>query len=132
MEGGLAEKILAGIVIVAFVAAIGARTFYNVGTLSQVTLINRSAETIDSARLRQGDRKTTLGQIEPGDMRSVDFFAQPGTLTLTVTFRSGRTLSADDVGYVAFATPVTVFFNVTDDKVALLYVVKRNPKSRSP
>jgi hypothetical protein len=44
---------------------------------------------------------------------------------------SGRTLSADNVGYVAPAIPVTAFFNVTDDEVALQNVVKRNPSNYS-
>jgi len=131
VEGGLTEKLLIGIVLVAFVAAVGARAFYNDGRLSHVTLINRSAETIDSARLRQGDREATVGQIEPSQMRSADFIAHTGSLSLTVTFSSGRILSATDVGYIAPATSVTVFFNVTDDKVALLEMVARNPSNYS-
>jgi hypothetical protein len=130
MEDGRTRTVLIGIALVAFLAAFGANTFYGFSTHSQVTLINRSAETISSARLRQGDRETGLGRIEPGDMRSADFIARGGSLTLTVTFISGRTLSANDVGYVAPNTAVTVFFNVTDDKLALQSIVKRNPKSQ--
>jgi hypothetical protein len=129
MEMGRVEAVVIGVVIVAFIAAAGASTFYGSRAHSQVTLANRSVEAISHVQLRQGDRETTLGQIEPGDMRSADFMSRVGPLTLTVTFSSGRTLSADDVGYVAPATPVTVFFNITDDKIALVYVVNRNPSS---
>jgi hypothetical protein len=130
MEVGRIEAVLIGVILVVGLVGAGASTFYSVGSLSRITLINRSVETISGARLRQGDRETTLGQIEPGQMRSADFMPQAGSLTLAVTFNSGRTLSADDVGYVAPGTAVTVFFNVTDDKVALLDIVKRNPQSR--
>lgn len=125
MEDGRTRAVLIGVIVAAVLVAVGLRMFYGFNTLSQITLINRSAETISDARLRQGDRETTLGRIEPGDMRSADFIAREGSLTLTVTFSSGRTLSADDVGYVTPGIPMTVFFNVTDDKVALLDVVNR-------
>jgi hypothetical protein len=130
MEDGPLKTILTGIliavVIAVIVAIVGLRAFYGLSTLSQVTVVNRSVETISEARLRQADRETTLGRIEPGQMRSADFMPREGSLTLTVTFSSGRTLSAENVGYVAPGIPVTVFFNVTDDTVALLDVVKRN------
>lgn len=131
MEDGRASAVLIGIVVAAILGIFVLRTFYGVGTLSQVTLINRSVETINEARLRQGDRETTLGRIEPGDMRSADFIARERSLTLTVRFSSGRTLSAENVGYVTPGIPMTVFFNVTDDKVALLDIVNRKPGTYS-
>lgn len=131
MEDGRASAVLIGIVVAAILGIFVLRTFYGVGTLSQVTLINRSVETISEARLRQGDRETALGPIKPGHMRSADFIAREGSLTLTVTFDSGRTLSADNVGYVTPGIPMTVFFNVADDKVALLDIVNRKPGTYS-
>lgn len=125
------EGILIGVVLAIMIALAGARIFYGVGLSSQVTLINRSAETIGEARLSQGDRVTTLVQIEPGQMRSADFIAREGSLTLSVTFTSGRTLSADNVGYVTASIPVTVRFDIAGDKVALLHIIHRSPNSYS-
>jgi hypothetical protein len=128
VENGWTRSILIGAVVAIIIAITGARYFLGVGLPSQITLINRSAETVRDARLKQGDRETTLGQIEPGQMRSADFVAGEGSLTLTVTFASGRTISADNVGYTVAAIPVIVRFTVDGDKVELLDITNRNPK----
>lgn len=93
---------------------------------SQLTLINRAAETISEARLRQGGRNLAQIAVEPGQIRSTDFISRNGPLTLVVKFASGRSISADDVGYLAGGMPVIVTFQITDNKVALLTIAKPN------
>lgn len=131
MDLSRAREVLAGAIAVAILAALVASAYFGVAPRSEITLINRSVETISEARLKQGDRETVLGPVEPGRMRSADFVAREGSLTLVVTLESGRTLSAVNVGYIAPALPATVFFNVTEDKVALLYIVNRKPSNYS-
>ena len=127
MENGWTRAVLIGVAVAALLAAAGARTFFHLYLVpSQITLINRSNEPVSDARLRQRNEEIALGPIEPGHMRSADFIAREGSLTLAVTFGSGRTVSTDNVGYLAAGIPVTVIFEVSDNKVALLNVVKRN------
>lgn len=122
------RTVLIGLAIVAvFAVAIGARTYFGFRTtLSRLTLINRSQEAVSDARMRQDDRETALGAIGPGQRGSTDFIAREGSLTLVVKFSSGRTLSAENVGYLAGGLPATVFFEVTDNDVRLLSIVSRN------
>lgn len=98
---------------------------------SELTMVNRSSRTIASARIRQTGNELTLKKIEPGESRSADFVSREGPLTLAVTFNSGDSLSSQNVGYLAPGLPVTVTFDVTDDKVALRNIVRRksNPQS---
>jgi hypothetical protein len=128
MDNAWTRAALIGVVVAIFAAISLARVFYGVGLPSQVTIVNHASETIADARLRQGDRETKLASIEPGQMRSADFIAREGSLTLTVTFSSGRTVSADNVGYTVAAIPVIVRFAVDGDKVALIDITNRNPK----
>lgn len=119
------------VALIGVVALIGlgvvAKTFNGIGSPSQITLVNRSAETVAEAHLRQGDQETKLGSIEPGRMRSADFITREGSLTLTVRFGSGRTISANNVGYTVAAIPVIVYFTVDDNKVELLDITNSNP-----
>lgn len=98
---------------------------------SELTMVNRSSRTITSARMKQTGSELTLKKIEPGESRSVDFASREGPLTLAVTFNSGHSLSSQKVGYLAPGLPVTVTFDVTDDKVSLRNIVRRksNPQS---
>lgn len=126
------KTVLVGLVIVGlFVVAAYSRIFFGFpGTLSQLTLINHSAERISEALLRQSDRELALGgAIEPGQIRTTDFVSRDGRLTLVVKVSSGRSLSADDIGYLAADVPVIVTFEVTDDRVALLTLTKRREGS---
>lgn len=81
--------------------------------------------------MRQIGNEINLNAIEPGESRSASFFSREGALTLAVTFDSGDTLSAQNVGYLAPGLPVIVTFDVTDDKVALRNIVRRklNPQA---
>ena len=92
---------------------------------SQLTVINNSAETVSEVRMRQGDRETPLGAIDPGQSQSTDFFSREGSLTIVATFGSGRTVMADRVGYLAAGIPVIVIFDVRDDEVTLVSIQSR-------
>ncbi len=119
------RTVLVGLVIVGlFAIATYSRVF--VAVSSQLTLINRSAETVSEAQLKQGDRELALGAVEPRQIRTTDFVSRDGWLTLVVKFSSGRSVSADNVVYLAVDVPVIVVFEVTDNKVALLTVTKRS------
>lgn len=121
------QTALAGLVVVSLVAVADySRILYGIPAgVSQLTLINGSAETIDEATLRQGDSELAFGAVATGHNRSTDFFSHQGPVTLVVKFNSGRTMSADSVGYLPAGIPVVVTFEVTDNEVALLTVVKR-------
>ena len=121
------------LVLVAFVAAAAFAAYSKIffGVPSQFTLINHAAETVSEARLMQGDHELAVVAVEHGRIRTTDFIAREGSLTLRVKFNSGRSLSADSVGYVAAGMPVVVVFEVNDDKVALLTVTQLNPNSAS-
>ena len=123
------RTVLVGLGFVGFVALLAySRVFFGFSEgVSQFTLINASVETVSEAQLKQGDRELALGggTIEPGQTRTTDFVSHYGSLTLVVKFASGRSMSADNVGYVAAGAPVIVTFEVTDNRVALLTIAKR-------
>lgn len=127
------KTILTGVVLVAFlvVGTFAGTYFTNRQLPSELTIVNRTSRTITSARMRQIGNEINLNAIEPGESRSASFFSREGALTLAVTFDSGDTLSAQNVGYLAPGLPVVVTFDVTDDKVALRNIVRRkfNPQS---
>lgn len=126
------RTILVGLVIVgSFLVAAYLRIGLGFpGTLSQFTLINHSSETVSETRLMQGGRELTVGgAIDPGQIRTTDFISHDGQLTLVVTLGTERSVSATDVGYLSATVPVTVTFEVTDNKVTLLTITKRREGS---
>lgn len=120
------KAVLVGLLFVAvLVAATYLRMSHGIGGLSQVTIVNRSAETLVETRLQQGDRQTRIDNIEPGRIRTADFIPRDGWFTLVVKYASGRSLSAANAGFLAADAPVIATFEVTNDKVALLSLSKR-------
>ncbi|NOT39688.1 MAG: hypothetical protein HOP13_04270 [Alphaproteobacteria bacterium] len=120
------EIVLIGLALVVLaIAAAFASALFGVSVQpSQLTIVNRSAEMVSEARLLQGGRELAVTTMEPGQIRTTDFVSRNGSLTLTVKFNSGRSASANDVGYLAAGNPVTVTFAITGDKVTLLTITK--------
>lgn len=120
-------------VLVAVLVVVGtfASALFGASTLpSQLMLVNRSTEMVSEARLLQGDRELAATTIEPGQIRTNDFVSRNGSLTLTVKFNSGRSVSANDFTYLVAGNPVTITIEITSEKVTLLTITKRRTGRR--
>ncbi len=128
------KTILACIAIGVFaVAGLFAQTYFRTNpATSQITLVNRTSETISEAKMRQEGIELALGSIEPGGTRSVDFISREGPVTVVVKFKSGHAIWADKVGYLAAGLPVIVVFDVLSETVALRAVTKRGGRRSFP
>ena len=133
MDQDWAKTIIIGVAVVALlVAGMVAKVYFGIHTTANhITVLNHADELISDARLKYDDRELALGAIDRGGRQSADFIiSHEGSVTLTVQFSSGRSVSADNVGYVTPGMPMTLIFHVTDDKVLLAASLSRAPHTK--